>query len=130
MANGAPLQSNKTEAIAPINGMKSGEGPIWFTRMPNVEDEDTHSNSYLYCRMAHSGHSRWTESSTETSGGQRRCCFCLADTQRIGCIHGTCPKNQSSSLSVAPPNNTHTAQLEVGFASEKRTGIKPAGARF
>ncbi|KAJ2394387.1 hypothetical protein GGI23_004707 [Coemansia sp. RSA 2559] len=94
--------------------MKSGEGPIWFTRMPSEGDEDTHSNKYLYCRMAHSGRSRWTESNTDGTGGQRRCCFCLADTQRVGCVHGACPKNQSN-IYVAPETHTQPeAALQKG----------------
>ncbi|KAJ2559970.1 hypothetical protein EV175_000083 [Coemansia sp. RSA 1933] len=96
------IQSNRTGLDAPINGIPSNQGPIWFARMPS--DGDTHSTSFLYCRMAHNGHSRWAE----TESGSARCCFCLADTQRIGCVHGTCPR----------PSRTEVADKRLAQADQ------------
>ncbi|KAJ1771795.1 hypothetical protein IW138_002378 [Coemansia sp. RSA 986] len=74
--------------------------------MPNEDDEDMHSTNYLYCRMAHNGRSRWTEvTNTESKGGEEpKCssCFCLPDTQRIGCVRTTCPADQGTTSSPPP----------------------------
>ncbi|KAJ2234150.1 hypothetical protein H4R99_000827 [Coemansia sp. RSA 1722] len=81
----------------------SSTGPIWFSRVPDVLQQNTHDTHYLYCKMAHNGRSQWTVSPTDTSyenqshvanneQQEQKCtkCFCLPDTQRIGCVHTSC----------------------------------------
>ncbi|KAI8318479.1 hypothetical protein GQ54DRAFT_266856 [Martensiomyces pterosporus] len=61
------------------------QGPIWYSRVPVFTDDETQKTSYLYCKMAHNGRDQWT---VATPLGSSQCskCFCLHDTQRIGCV--------------------------------------------
>ncbi|KAI9477010.1 hypothetical protein BX667DRAFT_497628 [Coemansia mojavensis] len=60
---------------------QTNETPIWFSRLPNTTHTDEHQLNYLLCKQAHSGQTRWIQ---RLSGACHKC-FCLADTQRIGC---------------------------------------------
>ncbi|KAJ2520903.1 hypothetical protein GGI11_002170 [Coemansia sp. RSA 2049] len=96
----------------PINGIhgshSSGGGPIWFTRMPSLVGQDTHSTNFLLCQMAHNGLSRWTVSTSSNSPDSTdkpECssCFCLPDTQRVGCVRTTCSADQVGTKNTQSP---------------------------
>ncbi|KAJ2007536.1 hypothetical protein GGI04_001481 [Coemansia thaxteri] len=69
--------------------------PIWYARIPSLGEYDVHKTAYLHCKQAHGGRDRWTvrvENSNECSK-----CFCLPDTQRIGCMRtSNCGSTSSS----------------------------------
>ncbi|KAJ2856200.1 hypothetical protein FB639_006137, partial [Coemansia asiatica] len=94
--------------------------PIWFSHIPDIVEQSMHDTNYLYCKMAHNGRTQWTLSTTDSSykqqsqgsnnqeqQQQQQCtkCFCLPDTQRIGCVHTSCTE--------ATTANTETGEQQL-----------------
>ncbi|KAJ2580412.1 hypothetical protein GGH95_002607 [Coemansia sp. RSA 1836] len=70
--------------------------------MPELGSYDMHRSPYLYCKQAHGGRDQWLVSSPQhgrssvaaaalaAAPGECSRCFCLPDTQRIGCMRTSC----------------------------------------
>ncbi|KAJ1817145.1 hypothetical protein LPJ60_004987 [Coemansia sp. RSA 2675] len=65
------------------------ELPIWYERKPGLGEYDLHRSTYLYCKQAHGGHDQWLVADADKEGECSKC-FCLPDTQRIGCMRTEC----------------------------------------
>ncbi|PIA15518.1 hypothetical protein COEREDRAFT_87710 [Coemansia reversa NRRL 1564] len=92
-----------------ISGISEyNHGTIWFARIPEFKQRVQHQNEYLLCKQAHSGYEQWVDRSS--TDGECKKCFCLPDTQKIGCTH--CDKQ--------PKKRNHIKRLPSKLMEKRR----------
>ncbi|KAJ1958986.1 hypothetical protein GGI12_004576 [Dipsacomyces acuminosporus] len=122
--------------------MLDSQDPIWYNRMPTFDQDDIQKTNYLYCKMAHSGRDQWTEatpssvasvdsapSSGNPGSSQKQCrkCFCLPNTQRIGCVKISCsesPASPNGKMPAPPAQLRKRSQVLVPHSSRSKGSVK------